>query len=111
VKYYGYFNPGDVETKQKSLEDKVGFSLEFEEVAGNGQTYYIAPQKEEKDTINELIYGLAAYIQNENEAGGIFVFYTIYCEADCDETKEAELEKARDWLLTIQFSDEEVEAS
>src|SRR5699024_8138087 len=103
VKYYSYYNPGDVETKQKSIEAEIGFSLEFEEVAGNGQTYYIARLNGENEKIDAPIYGLAAYIQNENDAGGFFVFYTIHCEEDCEEVKETELEKALDWLMTIQF--------
>ena len=57
--------------------------------------------------IDEFVYGLAAYIQKENNAGGIFVFYTIYCEENCEDTKKEELKEAYDWMLTIMFSDDE----
>src|SRR5699024_12795177 len=82
-------------------------SLDFEKVRGEGQTYYVSPF--EKDLDGQSFtgrYGIAAYIQNENEAGGMYVIYSIYCEEDCEDEKEADLAEAREWLMTIQFLDE-----
>src|SRR5699024_9822493 len=91
IKYHRDYKPGNVESKQKSLRENTGYSLEFEQVEGNDQTYYIAPfEREMEEGENELIYGYAAYIQKESDAGGIFVKYTVYCKANCEETKEAE---------------------
>ena len=112
VKFYSYFKPGDVETKQRSLQSNIKLPLTFKEVDGEGQTYYISSFEKKLDEETDIEkYGYAAYIQNENEAGGIFVIYSLYCHSDCADTIKEELEEAYDWIKTIQFLDEELEES
>lgn len=104
VKYYSYFEPGYVDSKFKSLQSNIGLPLEFEEVSEDGQTYYIAPYEDEENQDQPFeSYGYAAYIQKEPDAGAIYVIYTLICRGNCEETKEADMQEAYDWILTIQF--------
>src|SRR5699024_8831043 len=108
VKFYSFYKPGEVDAKKNSLRSNIDLPLTFEETSGDNQTYYLAPFEKtlDSETLNEK-YGIAAYIQKENEAGGIYVIYSIYCEANCEDTKKEELKEAYDWMLTIKFSDDE----
>ncbi len=108
VKFYSFYEPGDVDAKKNSLRSNIDLPLTFEEISGDNQTYYLAPFEKalDSETFNEK-YGIAAYIQKENEAGGIYVIYSIYCEENCEDTKKEELKEAYDWMLTIKFSDDE----
>ncbi len=109
IRFYSSFNPGFIEEKQKSLSSNMNLSLEFEEVTGNDQTFYIAPFEEVYSDEHFLErYGYGAYIQKESEAGGIYVTYSRYCEANCDEIREADMQEAYDFILSIKFSDEEL---
>ncbi len=109
VKYYNSYKPNtDIDRRKKSFEEHLGYSLQFEEISTKDETYYIAPTQEKYGEESGLtIFGLVAYIQNENDIGGIDVIYTIYCEEDCEQVKEEELNKAEDWIQTIHFLNDE----
>src|SRR5699024_7573708 len=111
VKYYDSYKPDtDIDRRKKSFEEHLGYSLEFEQISETDETYYIAPKVEEYDEESGLtLFGLVAYIQNKNEAGGINVIYSFYCEENCEQVKEEELNKAKDWIQTIHFLNDETE--
>jgi len=100
VSYYSSFNPGHIESKKRSLRSKTGYDLDFEEISDENATYYIAHFEDDS------LYGYAAYIQKEKDAGGINVIYTISCKNHCEDKKEAELKEAFDWIKTIKFVDD-----
>ncbi len=108
VRFYSYYTAGEnVEIMQETLESNIKLPLEFEKVPGENETYYIAPFKKELDEdIRREKYGYGAYIQKESEAGGIFVIYSRYCEANCDEIREDDMQEAYDFILSIQFLEE-----
>lgn len=108
IKFYSTFNPGFIEAKQRNLSRNIDLPLEFEEVSGDEQTYYIAPFEKELDEESaQEKYGYGAYIQKKSEAGGIFVIYSRYCETNCDEIKEDDMQEAYEFILSIQFLDED----
>lgn len=81
VNYYGFLNPGFEESKKETLETITEDTLNFEEIQGDRQTLYIAYFQDEND---DDIYGYAGYIQNNKDAGGIYLIYTSRCKRNCE---------------------------
>ncbi len=85
VNYYGFLNPGFEESKKETLETITEDTLNFEEIQGDRQTLYIAYFQDEKEDENDDdIYGYAGYIQNNKDAGGIYLIYTSRCKRNCE---------------------------
>ncbi|MDQ0483999.1 hypothetical protein [Guptibacillus hwajinpoensis] len=81
-------------------------NLDFEKVTQDGRDSYYAR------FTNNSIFGYSAYIQNTNEAGGIYINYSIQCREstkECnDQVKEDEF---IEWLKSTKFKEKDTDDS
>lgn len=86
------------------LQKSIGNEISFEKIELKGRNVYFAPRELENGD-----FGYAAYVQNTEDEGGLYIDYLSSCsteEARCSEQKDDENTIIMDWLKTIEFINE-----
>lgn len=86
------------------LQKSIGKEISFEKIELKGRNVFFTPQELENGD-----FGYAAYVQNTEDPGGIYIDYLSSCiveKTKCSNQKDAERTLIIDWLKTIEFIDE-----
>ncbi|ASN06095.1 hypothetical protein [Virgibacillus necropolis] len=89
----------EIELHKERLSSRRGMDLKFNKISSDNKTIYIAPY-----TLEDNIYGYAAFVQNEVESGAIEIMYTSECMSpNCSDLESDQREKIRKWIKSITF--------